>query len=84
MVGKMEERAVRDRFIGMMSVGSVFEIIGLWVSMGCECLDSRYHLWFNEDTEVKEGVSVFPEIPFSLYSCADVAARRIRPGCFLG
>ena len=84
MMAKMEERAVRDLFMGMMSVGSTFEIAGLWVCRGSEGLDSRWHLRFNDTTVVKEIVSVFPEIPFSLYSCAEVAARLIGTTSFLG
>ena len=84
MIGKMEERAIRDRFMGMMSVGSMFEIKGLWVCRGGEDVASRYHLQFNDDTEVEEISTIFPEIPFSLYSCVDVAMRKIGPGCFFG
>lgn len=84
MIGRMKEREIRDRFMKRMVAGSVFEITGLWVHRGGEFVDTRYHLRFNDGTEVRDVVSVFPEFPFGLYSCADVAARKIDPGCFFG
>lgn len=80
----MWHRAERDRFMRHMIVGAVFEITNLWVFRDGQNIDHQYHLQFNEDTEVKHVNVVFPPISFTLYSCAEVSSRTVRPSGFLG
>lgn len=85
MVAKMWTREDRDRFMHRITFGAIFEITGFWVHKDGEYVHDRYHLVFNEDTEMKARFIEFPQINFPILPCGKVAKRILpNPNTYFG